>query len=47
MIIDIVKKNLDRNILILVKRISQREYLNDRLLEENVNVETLLGDKQF
>lgn len=46
MIINIVKKNKDRNILILVKRISQGEYLNTRLLEEDINVETLLGDKQ-
>lgn len=45
-IVDIVKKFKKRNILILVKRLSQGNYLLDKLLDENIYVDSLLGKKQ-
>lgn len=45
-IVDLVKKYKDRNFLILVKRLSQGEYLMERLTDEGEYVDTLLGKKQ-
>ena len=46
MIIDIIKENKDRSFLVLVKRITQGEYLMDRLAEEGEYVGSLLGKNQ-
>jgi superfamily II DNA or RNA helicase len=46
LILQIVRKNKDRNILILSKRIEQGNYLYDRLKEENENVTSLIGKQQ-
>jgi superfamily II DNA or RNA helicase len=46
LILQIVRRNKDRNILILSKRIEQGNYLYDRLKEENENVTSLIGKQQ-
>jgi superfamily II DNA or RNA helicase len=46
LIISIVKKFPSRHFLILCKRISQGKELYDRLSDENIDVEDLLGKKQ-
>ena len=46
LIVSICKKFKDRNILILTKRISQGQYLYDRLVEEGENVASLLKNQQ-
>ena len=46
MIIQIVKKFKDRNILILSKRIEQGNYLFERLKESGENVTSLIGKQQ-
>ena len=45
-IIQIVKKFKDRNILILSKRIEQGNFLYNRLKDENENVTSLIGKQQ-
>ena len=45
-IIDIVKKHKNRTILILTKRISQANYLLDKLVEAKENVTSLIGNEQ-
>jgi len=45
-ITDIVANHPDRNILIMVKRVSQGEYLNKTLIHNNERVDTLLGKSQ-
>jgi superfamily II DNA or RNA helicase len=46
LIIQIVKRNKDRNILILSKRIEQGTYLYNRLQEEGESVTSLIGKQQ-
>lgn len=46
LIIQIVKRFKDRNILILSKRIEQGNFLYNRLKEENENVTSLIGKQQ-
>ena len=46
-IIDIILKHKDRNFLVLVKRIAQGHYLENKLKEENENVGSLLGSNQI
>jgi superfamily II DNA or RNA helicase len=46
LIIQIVKKYKDRNILILSKRIEQGNFLYNRLKDENENVTSLIGKQQ-
>lgn len=46
LIVQLVKKNHDRCILILVKRIAQGEHLAARLVEEGESVASLLGASQ-
>ena len=46
LIIDILKYFNDRNFLVLTKRISQGEYLIERLKQENEKVTSLLGSNQ-
>lgn len=46
-IIDIIVKNKDRNFLVLVKRIAQGNYLENKLKEANENVGSLLGNVQI
>jgi superfamily II DNA or RNA helicase len=46
LIIDIVKRFSDRNILILSKRVEQGEYILNRLKEEGEYVDSLIGSKQ-
>lgn len=46
LIIQIVKKFKDRNILILSKRIEQGNFLYNRLKDENENVTSLIGKQQ-
>jgi superfamily II DNA or RNA helicase len=45
-IVRIVEKFKDRNILILTKRVSQGEYLYNRMLENYESVTKLLGSEQ-
>jgi len=46
LIIQLSKKFKDRNILILCKRVSQAEFLEKRLNEENESVTSLIGSNQ-
>lgn len=46
-ILDIIIKHKDRNFLVLVKRIAQGHYLENKLKEENENVGSLLGSNQI
>ena len=46
-IIDIILKHKDRNFLVLVKRIAQGHYLENKLKEENENVGSLVGSNQI
>jgi superfamily II DNA or RNA helicase len=47
LIIDIITKHKDRNFLVLVKRISQGEILENKLKEAGENVGSLLGSNQI
>ena len=46
-IIDIITKHKDRNFLVLVKRIAQGHYLENKLKEAGENVGSLLGNVQI
>ena len=46
-IIDIITKHKDRNFLVLVKRIAQGNYLENKLKEAGENVGSLLGTNQI
>ena len=46
LIVRIIKQYSERNFLVLVKRISQGEYLINRLKEEGVSVTNLIGSNQ-
>jgi len=46
MIINLIKKNKDRVFLVLCKRVSQAEYLVERLKEDNEDVSSLIGKNQ-
>ncbi len=45
-IVEIIKHFKDRNFLVLTKRISQGEYILERLKQENESVTSLLGNNQ-
>ena len=45
-IIDIIEKHPDRNFLVLVKRVSQGEYLIEKLKDSEVTVTNLIGSNQ-
>ena len=46
MIIDIIESHPDRNFLVLVKRVSQGEYLIDKLEQKDISVTNLIGNNQ-
>lgn len=47
LIVQLILSNTDRNILVLVKRIVQANYIYEALLAKDVNVDTLFGKKKI